>query len=91
MGEAMKGLGFLATIVVAIVGPVSAADVGSGEARTLGYSLTELHAALPNIPEDQLSDIVFRIPTITSIMDAYRAKHPVQSVDVPNISSSSPT
>lgn len=68
----------LAALVVAVT-PAVAADLGTNTANqdgAQGYSLAELKAALPNIPEDQLPSIVFRIPTIHSIMQAYRKAHP---------------
>lgn len=77
----MKLLRLLAVVGLAgISGVTLAADLGAAateEVRPLGYSMAELHAALPNIPEDQLPSIVFRIPTIHSIMQAYRKAHPV--------------
>lgn len=77
----MKLLGILTVVgLVGISGVTLAADLGASAANqdgALGYSLAERHAALPNIPEDQLPSIVFRIPTIHSIMAAYRKAHPV--------------
>lgn len=77
----MKLLGLLVVVgLVGISGVAQAADLGASTTNrdgALGYSLAELHAALPNIPEDQLPSIVFRIPTIHSIMAAYRKAHPV--------------
>lgn len=79
----MKLSGILTVIGLAgISGVTLAADLGASAADqdgALGYSLAELHAALPNIPEDQLPSIVFRIPTIHSIMAAYRKAHPVDT------------
>jgi len=81
----MKLLGVLA--VVGLVGVASvalAADLGptvTDEVRPLGYSMAELKGAFPNIPEDQLPSIVFRIPTIHSIMQAYRKAHPADADD----------
>lgn len=72
----MKLLGILTVVgLVGISSATLAADLGASAASqdgALGYSLAELKAALPNIPEDQLPSIVFRIPTIHSIMQAYR-------------------
>lgn len=77
----MKILGILTVVgLVGISGMTLAADLGASAANqdgALGYSLAELKAALPNIPEDQLPSIVFRIPTIHAIMQAYRRAHPV--------------
>ncbi len=79
----MKLLGLLTVIgMIGVTGMALAADLGTGASKpdgALGYSLAELHAALPNIPEDQLPSIVFRIPTIHSIMAAYRKAHPVEA------------
>lgn len=77
----------LAVGLVAVAPAVMAADLGTNNANqdgALGYSLAELHAALPNIPKDQLPSIVFRIPTIHSIMRAYREAHPTQPADQHN-------
>ncbi|KQU93890.1 hypothetical protein ASC68_19600 [Devosia sp. Root105] len=68
--------------MMGVAGVALAADLGASAANqdgALGYSLAELRAALPNIPEDQLPSIVFRIPTIHSIMAAYRKAHPVDT------------
>lgn len=71
-----------ASLAVGVIGPslaVTAADLGVSaavEARPLGYSMAELKGAFPDIPEDELPLIVFRIPTIHSIMQAYRKAHP---------------
>lgn len=77
----MKLLGILTVVgLVGISGVTPAADLGASAPNqdgALGYSLAELKAALPNIPEDQLPSIVFRIPTIHSIMAAHRKAHPV--------------
>lgn len=77
----MKLLGILTVVgLVGIGGVTLAADLGAGAANqdgALGYSLAELKAALPNVPEDQLPSIVFRIPTIHALMAAYRKAHPV--------------
>ena len=77
----MKVLGILTVVgLVGISGVTLAANLGASGASqdgALGYSLAELKAALPNIPEDQLPSIVFRIPTIHSILAAYRKAHPV--------------
>lgn len=62
----------------------TAADLGAGvaeEIRPLGYSMAELKAAFPEIPEDELPLIVFRIPTIHSIMQAYRKAHDPEHPD----------
>lgn len=77
----MKLLGLLAVVgLMGSTGIALAADLrasATDEVRPLGYSMTELRGAFPNIPEDQLPAIVFRIPTIHSIMLAYRKAHPV--------------
>lgn len=68
--------------LAAVSPPAMAADLGASATNpdgALGYSLAELHAALPNIPEYQLPSIVFRIPTIDSIMQAFRAAHPIDA------------
>ncbi|WP_156387426.1 hypothetical protein [Devosia sp. Root105] len=79
----MKLLRLLAIAgMMGVAGVALAADLGASAANqdgALGYSLAELRAALPNIPEDQLPSIVFRIPTIHSIMAAYRKAHPVDT------------
>jgi len=76
----MKLLRLLAIAgMMGVAGVALAADLGASAANqdgALGYSLAELRAALPNIPEDQLPSIAFRIPTIHSIMAAYREAHP---------------
>ena len=81
----MRTFRILLMITLAAVAlPATAADLGPSDAPqdgALGYSLAELHAALPNIPEDQLPSIVFRIPTIHSIMQAYRQAHPAGQPD----------
>ena len=43
--------------------------------------MAELKAAFPEIPEDELPLIVFRIPTIHSIMQAYRKAHDPEHPD----------
>lgn len=77
----MKLLRLLAVVgLMGATGVALAADLGAtatDEVRPLGYSMAELRGAFPNIPEDQLPAIVFRIPTIHSIMLAYRKAHPV--------------
>ena len=79
MPSLLRLLFLLAPIGVA---SAQAAEVGTAEeGGALGYSLAELHAALPNIPADELPSIVFRIPTIQSIMQQYRATHAVASED----------
>jgi hypothetical protein len=78
----MKLLGVLVFVGLVGMGTVAiAADLGAtaGEMRPLGYSMAELRGAFPDIPEDQLPSIVFRIPTIHSIMQAYSKAHPVSS------------
>lgn len=81
----MKLSGVLAVVgIMGVAYPAMAADLGvsaAEELRPLGYSMAELRAALPDIPEDQLPLIVFRIPTIHSIMQAYRKAHPADADD----------
>ena len=78
----MKLLGLLAVVgLMGVTCVALAADLGAtatDEVRPLGYSMAELKGAFPNIPEDQLPSIVFRIPTIHSIMQAYRKTHAVE-------------
>lgn len=77
----MKLLGILTVVgLVGISSGTLAADLGASPPNqdgALGYSLAELRAALPDVPEDQLPTIVFRMPTIHSIMAAYRKARPV--------------
>lgn len=62
---------WMAKVAVVMLGVGSALPTVAGDAdRLMGHSRTEVEAAFPDLPKDQLDLLVFRIPTFQQIMAA---------------------